>query len=163
MVWRATWQDARRHGVIKVPLSMGNCNPPISLSLFYSVSPSRRSHGGENMYIRADYHSRYYSPLCLSFPFGLSLASRCDVGWSLYKPPHLLASVVLRGLRWRGRRVARCQSGVNRWKMAAICRRIRRPCSDSMSKWPTLKESLRKEGGNNSDPPLKSTQSSLWQ
>lgn len=25
--WRATWQDARRHGVIKVPLSMGNCNP----------------------------------------------------------------------------------------------------------------------------------------
>lgn len=25
--WRATWRDARRHGVIKVPLSMGNCNP----------------------------------------------------------------------------------------------------------------------------------------
>lgn len=60
MARRATWQDARRHGVIKVPLSMGNCNPPF---LSYSAS---RSRGGEDMYIRADYRSRYTSIYVLS-------------------------------------------------------------------------------------------------
>lgn len=78
-VWRATWQDARRHGVIKVPLSMGNCNPPISPTPCY-------------VFIRAT-ATRLFS-FCLERTLGtLSFDPRpaytrygVSTGWSLHKP-----------------------------------------------------------------------------
>lgn len=98
-VWRATRQDARRHGVIKVPLSMGNCNPPISLTLppsFDLVEEGR-------IFVRG-YHT-----------LGVSLAPRRVTRDGHYV--NLLASLLpsCNALRRRGRHVVRVESTAEKW------------------------------------------------
>lgn len=115
---RATWQDARRHGVIKVPLSMGNCNPPISLTL-----PPVLEEGRICIFVQTTTLDipQYIFSSSLSFDVSFATLAEGDLGWSLCKPPHLRAPIVCN---------TSYDGGIDEWHVVRM--------ESTAEKWPPL-------------------------